>query len=491
MNVESLNLQAALPEILLLTATCVFLLYEALVKPESRPSSQTLALIVLLFPGAALLAQIGAQTQYAFGGMFVVDQLSRLLKLCSVVAIGVTLIYAGRYGEQREMPGGEFNSLALLSLLGQMVMISANNLLLIYLGLELMSLSLYALVALRREDNRATEAAMKYFVLGALASGFLLYGMSMIYGGAGSLDLGEIAQRFDAGSVNTMVFSFGVVFIVAGLAFKFSAVPFHMWAPDVYQGAPTSTTLLIGGAPKFATFAMAFRLLAEGLPGVWADWQPMLLVLAVASLAIGNIVAISQSNLKRMLAWSAVGQIGFVLMGFVAGVVDGDDTRMPTAWASSLFYVIAYVLTTLGTFGLIQLLSRRGFEADRIADLRGLNVRSPWMAFMMLMLMFSLTGIPPFIGFYAKLAVLSAVIDAGLVWLAVIAVLFALVAAFYYLRIVKVMYFDDPVDVSAIEAGRGARFTLAVNGFAVLALGVLPGPLMSWCLEAVRAALIT
>ena len=371
-----------------------------------------------------------------------------------------------------------------------MVMISAGNLLVIYLGLELMSLSLYALAALRRDDNASTEAAMKYFVLGALASGFLLYGMSMIYGGAGSLDLAEIARRFDAGLASPTVFSFGVVFVVAGLAFKLGAVPFHMWLPDVYQGTPTSTTLLIAGAPKLAAFAIAFRMLVEGLAGIAADWQAMILFLAVGSLAIGNIVAIAQTNLKRMLAWSTIAQVGFVLLGFLSGIVDGDAGAVPTAWGASLFYVITYVLTTLGTFGLVQLLSRRGFECDRISDLRGLNARSPWMALVMLLLMFSLAGIPPMVGFYAKLAVLAAAVEAGLVWLAVVAVLFSLVGAFYYLRVVKVMYFDEAADQAPIEAGSAARATLAVNGAAVLLLGIVPGPLMAVCLEAIRAAVV-
>jgi len=490
MNSESLNILAAVPEILLLVATCCVLLIDAIVKSPRKPSSQTMALIALLFPAAALIGQIGAQgTQYAFSGMYVADPLSNLLKLCAVLAVAVTIVYAGRYTADRDMPRSEYHLLALFALLGQMVMISAANLLVIYLGLELMSLSLYALAALRRDDGPSTEAAMKYFVLGALASGFLLYGMSMIYGGAGSLDLAQIAQRFDMGLVNPTVFSFGVVFLVAGLAFKLGAVPFHMWVPDVYQGTPTSATLLIAGAPKLAAFAIAFRLLVGGLSGVAADWQAMLLVLAVASLAVGNIVAIAQTNLKRMLAWSTISQVGFVLLGFLSGIVDGDGSGLASAWSASLFYVITYVLTTLGTFGLIQLLSRKGFECDNISDLRGLNARSPWMALVMLIMMFSLAGIPPFVGFYAKLSVLTAAVSAGLLWLAVVAVLFSLIGAFYYLRVVKVMYFDAPADTAAIEAGSGARATLAVNGAAVLLLGIVPGPLMALCLHAISVAL--
>jgi NADH-quinone oxidoreductase subunit N len=384
---------------------------------------------------------------------------------------------------------GEFYALALLSLLGQMVMISANNLLVIYVGLELMTLCLYALAALRRDHTASSEAAMKYFVLGALASGFLLYGMSMIYGGTGSLDLPEIARAFAAVETNRLVLVFGVVFVVAGLAFKFGAVPFHMWVPDVYHGTPTATTLLIAGAPKLAAFAMAFRLLVEGLPGVAVDWQQMLVVLSVASLLVGNLVAIAQRNFKRMLAYSTIAQVGFVLLGLATGVVEGSADAAADAYSASMFYVITYVLTTLGTFGLIQLMARMGFEAEEIDDLRGLNRRSPWMAFVALILMFSLAGIPPTVGFYAKLAVLQAVVNAGQVWLAVLAVLASLVGAFYYLRVVKAMYFDEPVEQGGIAGTGGARVTLALNGAAVLLLGILPGPLMTACLNAVRQAL--
>jgi len=490
MNAEFLNLSAALPEIVLLAAICCVVLIEALVKSPRKPSPLTLALLAMAVPAVLLIGQVGlSETVYAFNGLYIADPLAVMLKLCAFIAVAACLIYAKRYLADRDIPESEFHLLALLSLLGQMVMMSAGNLLVIYLGLELMSLSLYAMIALRRDDSVATEAAMKYFVLGALASGFLLYGMSMVYGGAGSLDLVEITRRFDAGLANPLVFSFGVVFIVAGLAFKLGAVPFHMWLPDVYEGAPTAATLLIASAPKLAAFAIAFRLLVEGLAGIAHDWQVMFLVLAVGSLVFGNVVAIAQTNLKRMLAWSTIAQIGFVLLGFLSGVIDGDTGAVPTAWGASLFYVIAYVLTTLGTFGLIQLLARSGFECDRIADLKGLHTRSPWMALAMLLMMFSLAGIPPMVGFYAKVAVLTAAVEAGLVWLAVLAVMFSLVGAFYYLRVVKVMYFDAVEDDGEIVAGGGARATLALNGAAVLLLGIVPGPLMALCLEAVRVAM--
>ncbi len=485
-----LNIQAALPEIALLVAASLVLLADVIANRRG-PSIvvDKLAIAAVLVPLLATLNQFGEPTQYAFNGMYVADGLSHLLKLCAYVAVIVTLIYARGYAHDRQMDRGEFYSLTLFALLGQMVMMSANNLLVVYLGLELMSLSLYALAALRRETPEASEAAMKYFVLGALSSGFLLYGMSMIYGGTGSLDLGEISRAFYEVNTNRSVLVFGVVFIVAGIAFKLGAVPFHMWVPDVYQGAPTAATLLIAGAPKLAAFAIAFRVLAESLVGVAADWQQMLVVLAVLSLAIGNVVAISQSNLKRMLAYSTISQVGFVLLGLLSGVVDGNDHSAADAYSAALFYVITYVLTTLGTFGLIQLLARRGFEAEEIADYRGLNRRSPWMALVMLILMLSLAGLPPTVGFYAKLAVLQAVVATGQVWLAVVAVLFSLIGAFYYLRIVKVMYFDEPTDTSAIAAGTDGRATLAINGGLVLLLGIVPSPLMNACLTAIRQAL--
>lgn len=489
---DKLNLLAALPEIVLLVAACVVLLADVIKGRGGQVEGiDRLALIALLAPLFATLSQVGTPVQYAFDGMYVSDELARLLKVCAYIATAVTLLYARAYIADRQLYRGEFYTLALFALLGQMVMISSNNLLVTYLGLELMSLSLYALAALRRDSGRATEAAIKYFVLGALASGFLLYGMSMIYGGTGSLDLPDIAKALATGQANRTVMVFGVVFIVAGLAFKFGAVPFHMWVPDVYQGTPTAVTLLIAGAPKLAAFAIAFRILAEGLIGVAADWQQMLTVLCVASLVVGNLVAIAQTNFKRMLAYSTIAQVGFILLGLLSGVIGGDAAAAPEAYSASLFYIITYVLTTLGTFGLIQLMARSGFEAEEINDLRGLNRRSPWMAFVALILMFSLAGIPPTVGFYAKLAVLQSVVNAGMVWLAVVAVLASLVGAFYYLRIVKTLYFDEPLDNHALLAGPGARAAMGVNGALVLGLGILPSPLMSACIEAIRQALTT
>ncbi len=491
MKPELLNLWAAAPEIALLVAICAVLLLDAAVPVERRPSTPVLSLIAIAVPTVVTLWQLGLPTQYAFGGMYVADTFGHLLKLSSYIATAVVVIYALPYVRERPIPTGEFHTLVLFSMLGQMVMMSASNLLLIYLGLELMSLSLYAMIALQRDARLPSEAAIKYFVLGALSSGFLLYGMSMIYGGTGSLDLAQIAGTFAAGQADSTVFTFGVVFIVAGLAFKLGAVPFHMWLPDVYHGAHTAATLVIATGSKLAAFAIAFRLLVEGLVGVADDWQQMLTVLSVASLAIGNIVAVAQTNFKRMLAYSTISHIGFVLLGLLAGVVDGNMSSATTAYGSALFYMVTYVLTTLGTFGLVLLLSRNGFEADQIDDLKGLNRRSPWLALMLLLMMFSFAGIPPLVGFYAKLVVLKAVIDAGQVWLAVVAVVFSVIGAFYYVRVVKAMYFDEPTETVAIETQAGQGATMALNGAAVLVLGILPGPLMAACLVAIQQALAT
>jgi len=486
---QNLNISAALPEILLLIAACAVLLADVLKRGVWGLDVGRTALIVLILPVLAILAQLGQPAQHALNGMYVSDAMGHVLKLVACAATAAALVYARSYAVDRGMHRGELYALALFALLGQMIMISAGNLLIVYLGLELMSLSLYAMAAMRRDHAISTEAAIKYFVLGALASGFLLYGMSMIYGGTGTLDLAKISHSLGGlAPANAKVLIFGVVFIVAGLAFKFGAVPFHMWVPDVYQGTPTVTTLLIASGPKLATFAVAFRILAGSLIGVASDWQQMLLVLSVLSMVLGNLVAIAQTNLKRMLAYSAIAQIGFVLLGMLSGIVGGSTTGAADAWSASMFYLVAYVLTTLGTFGVMMLMSRDGHEADDIADLKGLGRRNPALAFVMLILMFSLAGIPPTIGFYAKLTVLKAVIDAGMIWLAVLAVLMSLVGAFYYLRIVKTVYFDEPVDQHALSPLPSAHALLAINGALVLLLGLLPGPLMSLCASAVKQA---
>jgi len=388
---------------------------------------------------------------------------------------------------------GEFFSLSMFALLGIMTMISANNLLVIYLGLELQSLSLYGLVALRRDDRGATEAAMKYFVLGALASGFLLYGMSILYGAVGTLDINELARRIASGQVVNVALILGTIFVVAGVAFKLGAAPFHMWVPDVYQGAPTPVTLLLASAPKLAAFAIAFRLLVEGLPQLAVDWQRMLALIAVASIAIGNVTAVAQTNLKRMLGYSTIGQMGFLLLALLAGVVGGNTTITAGAYGAAMFYVITYALATAGCFGCILLLAREGFEAEEIADFRGLAKRSPWYAFVMTVMMFSLAGVPPTMGFYAKLVVLQALISDGasvaMNTLAVVAVLFSLVGAYYYIRVVKTMWFDEGKDVSPFEVGHDTRIALTANGVLVLVLGILPQGLLALCYGAMLRAL--
>jgi len=429
------------------------------------------------------------ETQYAFSNLAVFDPMANVLSAFCSLGLFITLVYTRRYLADRDMFAGEFYMLALFTLGGQIVMISGNNFLTLYLGLELLSLSSYALVALRRESRVTSESAMKYFVLGALASGFLLYGISMMYGATGSLNLGEVFRVVESGRVNTTMLAFGVVFIVAGLSFKLGAAPFHMWIPDIYEGSPTAVTLLIAGGPKVAAFALFLRVLVEGLLPLAADWQNMLVVLAVASLAIGNLTAIVQTNLKRMLAYSTISHMGFVLLGMLSGVVANKVDGAADAYSASMFYSVTYLLTTLGTFGLVLLRTSKGFEAETLEDLKGMSRRNPWFAFLMLVMMFSLSGIPPMVGFYAKLAVLEAVIKTGMTWLAVVAVLFSLIGAFYYLRVVKLMYFDEPVANEPMEASAGLRGMLSLNGVAVILLGIFPAALMNLCFVAIRAAL--
>ncbi|RSZ57889.1 NADH-quinone oxidoreductase subunit NuoN [Massilia atriviolacea] len=491
------NLIPVYAEIFLLVAASAILLIDMFLKDEKRVMTYLLSLGALI--GCAVLSYAdyaAGTTVYTFNNMFVSDPMSNLLKLFTYLAIGITLVYSRTYATARGMLsgnlGGEFYVLALFSLLGQMIMISGNNMLIIYLGLELMSLSLYALVALRRDHAVSTEASMKYFILGALASGFLLYGISMLYGATGSLDIGEISKAAAAANANLHILVFGLVFLVAGLAFKLGVVPFHMWVPDVYQGSPTAVTLLLGGAPKLAAFAICIRLLVEGLLPMAIDWQQMLLVLAVLSLAIGNLTAIAQTNIKRMLAYSTIAQMGFVLLGLLAGVVANpadpkalaDASNAASAYSAAMYYSITYVLTTLGSFGIIMLLARSGFEAEELNDFKGLAKRSPWFAIVMAILLFSLAGVPPMMGFAAKFAVLEAVLSTGAVWLTVLAVLFSLIGAFYYLRVVKVMYFDEPSDTSPIVAPFDMRAVLSLNGIATVLLGVFAGPLLAACLNA-------
>ncbi|HEY5789095.1 MAG TPA: NADH-quinone oxidoreductase subunit NuoN [Gammaproteobacteria bacterium] len=465
----------ALPEIIVLTMASAILVIDLYLPEERRSLSYALTQLTLVVAALATLGGMPAEPVLTFSGTFVRDAMGDILKaFIYLVAAGVFL-YSKEYLRLRKLFTGEFHVIGLFGVLGMMVMVSAHSLLTVYLGLELLSLALYALVAYDRDSLPATEAAMKYFVLGALASGLLLYGMSMLYGASGTLDLALLGERLVAGS-REPVLVFGLAFVVAGLAFKLGAVPFHMYLPDVYHGAPTAVTLYIGTAPKLAAFALVMRVLVEGLGGLHADWQQMLMVLAVLSLGLGNVVAIAQTNLKRMLAYSTISHVGFILLGILAATPDG--------YASSMFYAITYALMALGGFGMILLLSRQGFEADNLEDFRGLNERSPWFAFMMLLLMFSMAGVPPTVGFYAKLSVLQAVIEVDLLWLALVAVLFSVIGAFYYLRVIKLMYFDAPADTAALSGAADLRLVLSLNGLAILLLGLFPGSLMALCLGA-------
>ena len=496
--IDSLSWITVYPEIILLVMACVIALVDLGVKTPLRGTTYALTLLTLAVVAVleAFYATQGA-TVYGFGKMVVSDPMGNWLKCFACVAVMITLVYGRPYAADRDMlRGGEFFTLSLFSLLGIFVMISGHNFLVIYMGLELMTLSSYALVALRRDNATATEAAMKYFVLGALASGFLLYGLSMIYGATGSLNVSEVFQAIASRQVKHQVLVFGLVFIVAGLAFKLGAVPFHMWLPDVYQGAPTAVTLLIGAAPQLAAFAMCMRLLVQGLLPLAIDWQQMLMVLAVGSLLVGNLAAIAQTNLKRMLAFSTIAQMGFFLLAMMAGVAGGHQLNAESAYGAAMFYVITYVLTTLAAFGIILLLARQGHEAEEIADLSGLNQRSPLFAGVMAMAMFSLAGVPPLVGFYAKLAVLQSLLaygQTGYLVLSVFAVMASLIGAFYYLRVVKVMYFDAPLPglPTAIVAAGDARAVLALNGGLLLVLGIAPGGLMTLCGESIAALVKT
>ena len=492
---NEMNWPALYPEIFLLLAACVVSLVDLWSTDPKRTLTYRLTQGSLAVVALMYLSQYNeGLASYAMQRMVVADPMGNLLAFFASVAVMISLAYSRPYAESRDLLKGELFTLSMFSLLGIFVMVSANNFLVVYLGLELMSLSLYALTAMRRDSLNATEAAMKYFVLGALASGFLLYGLSMMYGATGSLDIGEVFKAIATGQINKAVLVFGVVFVVAGLAFKLGAVPFHMWVPDVYQGAPTAITLLIGGAPKLAAFAITMRLLVEGMSGVAEQWQQMLVVLAIGSMAIGNLSAIAQSNLKRMLAYSTIANMGFMLLGLTPTVIGANTLSAANGYSSAMFYIITYVLTTLGTFGVIMLLSRQGFESENIDDLKGLARRSPWYASVMAIFMFSLAGLPPTVGFYAKFSVLQAIVVTnvtGYIVLAVAAVMFSLIGAFYYLRIVKVMYFDEPTDTAPIVASGEVKTLLSLNGAAVLLFGLLPGGLMALCVNAIGKALTT
>jgi NADH-quinone oxidoreductase subunit N len=487
---QNASMTVLLPDALILVAAVVAWLNETIVGDAGRRVTYLIGVLGSLVAGVWFAALVvDHEPHYFFSHMYVVDGFASAMKAVVTLGYAITMIYSRQYLEDRALFRGDYVLLGLFALLGQLVMISGSNFLTLYLGLELMSLSLYAAIAMRRDASQSNEAAMKYYVLGALASGFLLYGISMLYGATGSLDLGEVLKAVASGRINDAVLLFGVIFVVAGIAFKMGAVPFHMWVPDVYHGAPTAMTLLVGGGPKVAAFAWGLRFLVMGLLPLAVDWQQMLVILAALSLIVGNITGIAQRNVKRMLAYSAISNMGFVLLGLLAGVVDGKADGMANAYGSAMFYSIIYFLTTLGSFGIVMLLARRDFEAETLDDFKGLNKRSPVFAFVMLAMMFSLAGVPPAVGFYAKLAVLESALNAGLTWLVVLAVITSLFGAFYYLRIVKLMYFDAPQDNTPIASPAANRWLLAANGVAVLVLGIVPGPLMTFCLSAMAHTL--
>ncbi|MEA5445805.1 NADH-quinone oxidoreductase subunit NuoN [Gammaproteobacteria bacterium AB-CW1] len=478
MNFQVPDFTPVIPEMFVAGMACLVLMVDLFLSDRNRVVTHWLTLATLA--GAAILTWtiMGEAATFTFGGMFIGDSLAHVLKLFLYLSLAVVLIYSRAYLEERGMFKGEYYLLSLTALLGMMIMVSGHNLLVIYLGLELLSLSLYAMVAFNRASANAAEAAMKYFVLGAIASGVLLYGMSILYGVTGSLDVGEIAVYVSEAEISHIGLSLALSFILVGLAFKIGAVPFHMWIPDVYHGAPTAVTLFVGSAPKIAAFALFMRLLADGFGGFHEAWQGMLIVLAVLSMAVGSFLAIAQTNIKRMLAYSTITHMGFILMGVMAGTSLG--------YQAAMFYTLVYVLMAAGAFGMIILMSARGREAENIDDFRGLNERSPWYAACMAMLMFGMAGVPPLAGFHAKLSVINAAIDAGWVWMAVAAVVFAIISAFYYLRVVKVMYFDsaENEDLPVPEGRLGVRALLSTNALVVLALGMFPGLLMGVCVYA-------
>ena len=466
-----------LPEMIILSMACVILVVDLFLSERTRVFSYALSQLTLLLAFIATWQMDSQTAQTTFNGTFVHDGMADLLKLAMYVITAGVFLYSRDYLRDRGLFKGEYYVLGLFGLLGMMVMVSSGNMLALYLGLELLSLCLYAMVAFDRDSPACAEAAMKYFVLGAIASGMLLYGMSMLYGATGTLDLADLAQALSERAGNDLVLTFGLVFVVVGIGFKLGAVPFHMWLPDVYQGAMTSVTLYIGSIPKLAAFAMIMRLLGEGLGDLHADWQDMLIVLAVLSMAVGNIIAIAQTNIKRMLAYSTISHMGFLLLGILSGTSEG--------YSAAMFYAVVYSLMALGGFGILLLLSRKGFEAENLEDFKGLNERSPWFAFIMLVVMFSMAGVPPTAGFYAKLAVLAAVVNVDLVWLAIVAVMFSVIGVFYYLRVIKLMYFDKPEDDTPLAATIDMRIAISVNGLAILGLGLFPAGLMSACLTAI------
>jgi NADH-quinone oxidoreductase subunit N len=479
-NVADFNsgIAYARPEIFLSVAACAILMLDLVLADTQRLWTGALAVLSLLMTAVLVAAQPVAGRIVALGGMFELDRMAQLLKISTLIVVAVVFVYSTDYLRRRAILKGEYYVLGLFATLGIMVLASAASLITVYLGLELLSLCLYAMVAFDRDSSGAAESAIKYFVLGSMASGTLLYGMSIIYGMTGSLQLDQIATALQSGLGDNVGVIFGIAFLIVGIAFKFGAVPFHMWVPDVYEGSPTCVTLFIGTAPKFAALALSMRLLTEALGFSQPDWSQMLVVLAVLTMTIGNTVAIAQTNLKRMLAYSAISHVGFILMGVLCGT--------PLGYQAAVFYTIAYVIVATGAFGVILLLSRQGFESDQLSDFKGLNARSPWLAGTMAILMFSLAGIPPFIGFWAKFAVIQGLLGAGYTWLAVVSVLLSVIGAYYYLRIVKLMYFDEPADATVPGGSTLMRTVLSVNALLALGLGMVPGALFALCAQVIK-----
>jgi len=473
MMFEVVNMSFALPEMFLLGMACTILLVVAFFKKTGASLAYGLSQITMIASAVLVYRDMGGLQGLAFSDTYIRDALSNVLKIAIFLINIAVLMYSTSYLKARELFKGEYYVLAVFATLGMSVMVSAHHFLTLYLGLELMSLCLYAMVAMHRDSKVATESAMKYFILGALASGMLLYGMSIIYGITGSLSISAVTAAIQTGSMDNTVLSFGLVFLVIGVGFKLGAVPFHMWLPDVYQGAPTAMTLFIATTPKLAAFAMMIRLLVEGLGDVQQYWQDMLIMLSVLSVILGNVVAIAQTNMKRMLAYSTISHVGFILLGIISGTEAG--------YAGSLFYALTYAVMTLAAFGMIILMSRRGFEAEEISDYKGLSQRHPWFALMMLIVMFSMAGIPPLVGFYAKLAVIKSIVDIELISVAILVVVMSVIGAFYYLRVIKVMYFDQADDAYEIDAPTDMRIMVSANAVAILGLGIFPGALMALC----------
>lgn len=477
MSIMNLHLNIALPEIIVLVMTVITLLVDLFVPQKKHKLTFSLTLITLILAAASTLHLYNMPKTFAFNGMFVHDQMTSLLSLFIYLTGFFSFIYARSYIDDRNIHQGEYYILGLFSILGMIILVSANSLLVLFLGLELLSLPVYAMAALRRDSSTCSEAAMKYFIMGGIATGILLYGMSMIYGATGTLNIPRIAHIVSATPAqDQLILIFGLVFLLTGIFFKLGAAPFHMWVPDVYQGAPTPVTIFLGAGPKIAAFALAVRLLVDTLPTLDVQWQQVIIVIALLSMGLGNIVAIAQKNIKRMLAYSSVAHMGYMSLGLLA--------VSKTGYASAMFYIIIYVIMSMGAFAMVTLLSRKGFEAENISDFRGLNSRSPWLAFMMLLLMFSMAGIPPTVGFFAKLGVLEALVSAHFIWLAAIALIFAVIGSYYYLAVVKTMYFEEPDDHSPVVASMDMRIAITVNSLAVVALGLFPTALIDLCRQA-------